>query len=260
MSSYLDNLNYEQKQAVTADLGPILIVAGAGTGKTKTLTSRIIYLVEEMNLQPENILAITFTNKAADEMKERAHLMSNRTNGVIFGTYHSLCTRILKQEIKILGRNEDFNIIDDEDQNSLIKDIYHSLGFDFKELSTNLALKTIERIKNNEIDLATFYTYDDAKKLGLNDIHQLLLIKKIYLEYVKQMNEQNLLDFNDLLNFTRKILIEHDEIAKYYSNQFKYILVDEFQDTNIIQFEILNKLINNSNVFVVGDPDQTIYT
>ena len=261
----LSNLNENQKKAVTIGNGPVIVVAGAGTGKTRVLTTRIAYLIENNLFNPDSILAITFTNKAANEMKERVNVLVKNTRLSWIGTYHSICLRILKEDIEHLNRSKNFGIIDDEDQMSLIKEIYKQFKVT-KEICSTIkpkkALQLIEIIKFENIDINNFAQLSALMKTAYIYVpEEIKAIRLIFTEYQRKLITNNLLDFNDLLIYTNKLLSSNKEIRNKWQNRFSYILVDEFQDTNEIQFNILRMLINqkHKNIFVVGDPDQSIY-
>lgn len=239
----LDNLNKEQKEAVITTEGPVMVFAGAGTGKTKTLISRIIYMVKEKKIKPSNILAITFTKKATNEMRERLEKsLGEEAYHVYMSTIHSMCARILRREITLLGYGKDFEIIDDEEGSKILSDIYKELDIDKKKIWPRTALQAISDYKNNNTPL-----------MGL-----IIEISEAYQKYLK---ENNMLDFDDLLLLTKKIFTEYPEVLEHYQNIHRYILVDEFQDTNKIQYEIVKLLAGqNQNIFVVGDDDQSIYS
>jgi len=235
------NLNEQQLEAVKAVDGPVIVFAGAGTGKTKTLTSRIAYMIGDVGIKPENILAITFTNKATNEMRERIHLYcGEQSNKVNISTIHALCPKILRQTIHVLGYKNNFEIIDEEDANRVVNEIYKELDISRKFLSPKYAYHSISNYKNGVAELMDPVT-------------------TIYKKYEEKLFEQNQVDFDDLLLLTERVLSENEDYLKYYQNKFKYILVDEFQDTNIIQYNIIKMLCNDGNLFVVGDDDQSIY-
>ncbi len=260
----LKELNANQLKAVTVSNGPTIVVAGAGTGKTKVLTTRIAYLIEHEHYKPSSILAITFTNKAANEMKYRINKLVGIKSLSWIGTYHSICLRILKEDIDKLNRRNDFGVIDDEDQMSLIREIYRVNQITENICSTikfKKALQLIETIKFQKININDFNIGTNfLKQLQMYSVDEYKAIKIIFNEYQRKLLLNNLLDFNDLLIYTEQLLSKK-EIQIKWQSRFKYILVDEFQDTNEIQFNILKMLIDplDNNVFVVGDPDQSIY-
>ena len=236
------NLNPEQLEAVMRIEGPVIVFAGAGTGKTKTLTSRIAYMISQ-GINPKNILAITFTKKATNEMRERVHnLIGSDASKVTISTIHALCARILRQTIHVLGYQNNFEIIDDEDSFRVVNEIYKELEISRKYLSPRAACNFISNYKN-----------------GIGDLYGVNL--SIYRKYQEKIFAANQVDFDDLLILTEKIFNENEDYLKYYQNQFKYILVDEFQDTNIVQYNIIKMLAGEKcNIFVVGDDDQSIYS
>lgn len=250
----LSNLNDKQKEAVLHDKGPLLVVAGAGSGKTRVLTTSIAYLIKEKNVNPVNILAITFTNKAANEMKERvADLLGEDVSYLWIGTFHSICARILRMNIDKLGYDNNFTIYDTNDQKTLVKEIIKNLGYK-DEISPKEALNVISYCKNKSISpdeflkINTFYAKQDE-------------YYKIYKNYEKKKFEYNSLDFDDLILKTLDLFIESPDTLNYYQNKFEYVYVDEYQDTNKSQYELI-KFIGklHNNITVVGDADQSIYS
>ena len=241
--SILENLNEQQKNAVMQVEGPVIVFAGAGTGKTKTLTSRIAYMIQEKGINPRNILAITFTKKATNEMRDRVvGMCGNDAKYVTISTIHSLCARILRQTITKIGYEKNFEIIDDEDANKLISELYKELDLSRKYFSPKAAYNIISAYKN-----------------GIGEING--VPKQIYDHYQKRLKDNNQVDFDDLLVLTNKILTEYPDVLEYFQNKYQYILVDEFQDTNIVQYNIIKLLGQKTqNIFVVGDDDQSIYS
>ena len=272
MELSLQNLNDKQLEAVKTTEGPVLVVAGAGSGKTKVLATRIAYLIDGIGCPDRNILAITFTNLACREMKSRVFSILNRPCNAQILTYHGLCLRILREDISIYGMDKNFNIIDDEEQSEIIKQIYQDwrLREEFgKRCKINMMVDFIRAIQSscNCIE-RTFWDKNIDIPDQVNDLIKRHIlhngddkyIKSIYLEYIKRKFKGNLLDYNDLITGAYKLLKYNPEIAKKWQQRFQYILVDEFQDTDYFQFQILQMLINSQeNVFCVGDPDQTIY-
>ncbi len=242
MSNVLDTLNNEQKNAATAIEGPVMVFAGAGTGKTKTLIARIINMVQNEHINPRNILAITFTKKATAEMRERLEAyMGSDASLVHISTIHSLCNRILRRQIQHLGYERDFEIIDDEEMLKVLNEIYKEEKIDRKLYTPKAMVKMIGDYKNGI--------------RPLKDVEE-----KIYTSYQTYLKNNNMVDFDDLLILTNMVL-DYPGVLEYYQDWYKYILVDEFQDTNIIQYEIVKKLgSKNNNIFVVGDDDQSIYS
>ncbi len=255
MSDIIDELNDKQKEAVLTTEGPCLIIAGAGSGKTKVLTHKIAYLIKEKNVLPWNILAITFTNKAANEMKVRTeNLIGNTSNDIWIGTFHSICVKILRKFIDRIGYDTSFTILDTSDQKSLVKDCLKYLNIDDKLFNDRSVMYEISNAKNEmlEPDDYASRTIGDFRKETISHIYEL---------YQKRLKENNALDFDDIINLTIKILMQEPEVLEYYANKFKYILVDEYQDTNKAQFTLITLLAaTHGNITVVGDNDQGIYS
>lgn len=253
MSIY-DTLNKEQKEAVLHTEGPVLILAGAGSGKTRVLTHRIAYLIEEMGVNPWNILAITFTNKAAEEMRERVDkIVGFGAESIWVSTFHSACVRILRRYIDCMGYDTNFTIYDTDDQKTMMKDVCKLLQIDTKMYKERNLLAAISSAKNECITPKEF----ELKAGG--DYHQ-QKIAKVYWEYEKQMHANNALDFDDLLLKTVQLLETQPDILEYYQDRFRYIMVDEYQDTNTVQFKLISILAKkHRNLCVVGDDDQSIY-
>lgn len=254
----LDNLNSRQQEAVKVEETSILVIAGAGSGKTKVLTRRIAYLIFQKKINSGNILALTFTNKAAQEMKDRIELISKDTSnrnmmkGLWMGTFHSICARILRQEIDILGYDKNFVIYDKGDQLSMIRRCLKALDLDTKKYSPNIISSIIDKAKNNLEDVGIF-EYN-----ALNFYKK--IVAGVYKQYQEELFENNALDFSDLILLTVKLFKEKPEILENYQNKFKYTLVDEYQDINFAQYQLVKSLSGkNNNLFVVGDPDQSIY-
>ena len=255
MSDLIEVLNNKQREAVLATEGPCLVIAGAGSGKTKVLTHKIAYLIKEKNILPWNILAITFTNKAANEMKERTEkLLENAANDIWIGTFHSICVRMLRKFIDRIGYDSSFIIFDTSDQKSLVKDCLKTLNIDDKLFTDRGVMYEISNAKNDMLEPEDYAsrTFGDFRKET---------IAKIYALYQKRLKENNALDFDDIINLTIKILMQEPEVLEYYANKFKYILVDEYQDTNKAQFTLITLLAaTHGNITVVGDNDQGIYS
>ncbi len=258
----LESLNEKQKEAVTAPLGPIAVIAGAGTGKTHVLTNRFIYLVEQYSLIPNRILAVTFTNKAASEMKTRISKQIHKNNIEFICTFHALAVKILKNDIDKLNRNKNFNIIDEEEQTNLLKEIYKEKEITPKDFSYKKMLYLIDVWKNEGYDGSDVEeVLKQHNNYGFNTEGPLRTAYEIYLSYLTKCLHLNLLDFNDLLIFAYKLLSKFPEVRNFWKNNFDYIMVDESQDINELQFNIILLLMNNNHdFFIVGDPDQTIYT
>ena len=252
MNDILLNLNPEQIKPVTDTEGAVLVIAGAGSGKTRVLTSRIAYLVSEKNVSPWNILAITFTNKAADEMKERLFSMLGDIEGMWVSTIHSMCTKILRQNIQFLGFNKNFTIYSDTDKDRVLKRITAQLNTD-----DDAFLKNAKWHISNAKTLGLSPEKYAEEMQGKRDIDKYVMF---YGLYEKELRESNALDFDDLLLKTRDLLENYEEVRDYYSDKFHYIHIDEFQDTNTIQYDIIRLLsLNHGNIFAVGDDDQSIY-
>ena len=250
----INGLNDRQKEAVLATDGPCLVIAGAGSGKTKVLTHKIAYDIES-GIKPWNILAITFTNKAANEMKERIEkLIGDAAKALWMGTFHSICVRILRRYIDRIGYKTDFVIFDTSDQKTLIKECLKALKVDDKIFTDRGVLSEISNGKNEMLEPKAYgvkYAGDFRKEK----------IAEIYELYQRRLRENNAIDFDDIINFTIKILSENPDVLDYYTEKFKYILVDEYQDTNKAQFTLVSLLASKyGNVTAVGDNDQGIYS
>ena len=251
MQEILKGLNDKQYEAVVNTEGPCLVIAGAGSGKTKVLTHKVAYLIQNKDIAPWNILAITFTNKAANEMKERvAKLIGEQARDLWMGTFHSICVRILRSHIDKIGYGTSFIIFDTSDQRTLIKKCIKELNLDDKTFTDRSVQSEISNAKNEMLE-------PDQYALRAKGEFRKEKISEIYEIYQKTLKENNAIDFDDIINFTIKIFKENPEILEYYSNKFKYILVDEYQDTNKSQFTLVKMLAQkNGNITVVGDNDQ----
>ena len=250
----INSLNNKQREAVLATEGPCLIIAGAGSGKTKVLTHKIAYLIDN-GIAPWNILAITFTNKAANEMKERVEkLVGEVSKDIWMGTFHGICVRILRKYIDRLGFRSDFIIFDTSDQKALIKECLKTFDIDDKIFTDKSVLYEISNGKNEMLEPLQYkmkYT-GDFRREKIADIYEL---------YQKKLKDNNAIDFDDIINFTIKILTENPDALEYYTEKFKYILVDEYQDTNKAQFTLVSILASKyGNITAVGDNDQGIYS
>ncbi|MCI8513874.1 MAG: DNA helicase PcrA [Lachnospiraceae bacterium] len=254
MGSIYDTLNDRQKEAVFATEGPVLVLAGAGSGKTRALTHRIAYLIDEKKVNPWNILAITFTNKAAAEMRERVNqLVEFGAESIWVSTFHSMCVRILRRYGEWLGYDSSFSIYDTEDQKVLIRQIIKKMDLDSKLYRERAVLSEISAAKNELITPEEFYIHSAGE-------FRRMKIGELYQEYQEQMKKNNAMDFDDLIMKTVELFRNNSEVLSYYQNRFRYILVDEYQDTNTAQFELVNLLASQSrNLCVVGDDDQSIY-
>ncbi len=253
MSIY-DTLNPMQKEAVLHTEGPLLILAGAGSGKTRVLTHRVAYLIDEKQVNPWNILAITFTNKAAGEMRERVdQLVGFGAESIWVSTFHSTCVRILRRHIEYLGYNTNFSIYDSDDQKTLMKQVFKAMDVDTKQFKERSVLGTISSAKDKLIGPDEFLLNagQDFRQRGIGEI---------YKEYQKRLRKNNALDFDDLIVKTVELFQNNSEILNYYQERFKYIMVDEYQDTNLAQFKLISLLASKyRNLCVVGDDDQSIY-
>ncbi len=253
MSIY-DTLNPKQKEAVLHTDGPLLILAGAGSGKTRVLTHRIAYLIDERGVNPWNIMAITFTNKAAGEMRERVdNLVGFGAESIWVSTFHSSCVRILRRHIESLGYTTSFSIYDSDDQKTLMRQVFKAMDIDTKQFKERSVLAAISSAKDKLITPEEFLLNAGAdfreKKTG-----------EIYKEYQKQLKKNNALDFDDLIVKTVELFQNNPQVLDYYQERFKYIMVDEYQDTNMAQFKLVSLLASKyRNLCVVGDDDQSIY-
>lgn len=255
MQDILEGLNDKQYEAVTNTEGPSLVIAGAGSGKTKVLTHKIAYLMGEKNVSPFNILAITFTNKAANEMKERVEkLVGDVAKDMWIGTFHSICVRILRRYIDRIGFDSSFIIFDTSDQRTLIKECLKKLDIDDKMFTDRSVQFEISNAKNEMLEPEQY----QARAMG--DFRK-EKIAEIYTLYQNRLKENNAIDFDDIINFTIKILMNNPDVLEYYTEKFKYVLVDEYQDTNKAQFTLVSILASRyGNITVVGDNDQGIYS
>ena len=251
-----NRLNPEQQRAVTHLDGPLLILAGAGSGKTRVLTNRIAWLIEKKNVAPWNILAITFTNKAAREMKDRVHRMvSDFPEAVHVATFHSTCVRILRRYIDRIGYQNSFDIYDTDDTRSLMKDVCRHMEINTKLYREKMLLAKISHLKEELIDPEQ-YRRDAIQTADESEI----LLANVYLEYQRRLEKCSALDFDDLISLTVRLFREHRDVLEYYQERWKYLMVDEYQDTNKAQFVFLSLLAQKyRNLCVVGDDDQSIY-
>ncbi len=249
-----DGLNPMQEAAVCAGDGPLLILAGAGSGKTRTLTYRIAYLIAEKHISPMNILAVTFTNKAAGEMKERvAALVGPDAERMWVSTFHSACMRILRSNISLLGYDDRFTVYDTDDQKTVMKNVCKRLNIDTKRYKERTILSEISSAKNELMDESGY------EKYVLNDFSK-TVFARAYREYQETLKKNNAVDFDDIIMLTVRLFDEFPDVLEKYRERFKYILVDEYQDTNTAQFELIRLLADKyKNLCVVGDDDQSIY-
>nr|WP_294575490.1 DUF3553 domain-containing protein [uncultured Romboutsia sp.] len=250
----LDTLNPAQREAVEKTEGPVLILAGAGSGKTRVLTTRIGHLIEDKGVQPANILAITFTNKAANEMRERVEeTLDSDASDMWISTFHSCCVRILRKDINRIGYNRSFVIYDSADQVTLVKDCLKELNLSDKVFEPKVIISTISGAKDKLYDPKQF------KAMHMND-NRMSKIADVYALYQDRLKRNSALDFDDLIFKTVELLKSDKEVLDYYRNRFKYIMVDEYQDTSKAQYELIKILAKeHQNICVVGDDDQSIY-
>lgn len=251
MAGLLDGLNEQQREAVTAGLGPVIVYAGPGSGKTRVLTHRLAYLVSEMGVYPGGIMAVTFTNKAANEMRSRAEaLLKGKLKGLQIGTFHAICARLLRREAEHLPYRSDYAIFDTDDQESLIKQVMNELNIDPKKYNPRRILGMISNAKNELITPEKFRSPNYFGEIAA----------RVYTAYQQKLVSSNGMDFDDLLMQTVLLMRENDLIREKYQRYIEHILVDEFQDTNMAQYELVRLLGKpQDNIFVVGDEDQGIY-
>ena len=252
MNPLLNSMNDRQAEAVQTTEGPLLIMAGAGSGKTRVLTHRIAYLIDEKMVNPWNILAITFTNKAAREMKERAYQLNPATQDCLIATFHSMCVRILRRDADHIGYNRNFTIVDPGEQRTLMKRILKSLNLDPKKWNERTILGTISNAKNDLIDEVAYAAH-------AGDMYS-QIVAKCYEAYQKELRQSEAVDFDDLIMLTLRLFDQHPDVLTYYQQKFQYIHVDEYQDTNHAQYQLVKLLASRfKNICVVGDADQSIY-
>lgn len=250
----VQNMNENQLKAILKTQGAVMVIAGAGSGKTRVLTNRIAYLIAEKNVLESNILAITFTNKAAKEMKERIYNLVGDTSKYIWiNTFHSMCVRILRQHIDLLGYNKNFTILDTSEQKTIIKNIVKELNLSEDSYQPNNILKIISNSKNSMVSVSEMKA---QARFGF-----IKNVAEIYENYQKYLKKNSVLDFDDLMLKTIVLFEKHSEVLALYQNKFEYIHVDEYQDTNVIQYKLIKMLSEvHKNICVVGDDDQSIYS
>ena len=252
MHPLLNGMNDRQAEAVQTTEGPLLIMAGAGSGKTRVLTHRIAYLIDEKMVNPWNILAITFTNKAAREMRERAEKLKMEAQDCLIATFHSMCVRILRREADHIGYNRNFTIVDPGEQRTLMKRILKNLNLDPKKWNERAILGTISNAKNDLIDEVAY-----ANMAG--DMYT-EIVAKCYTAYQKELRQSEAMDFDDLIMLTLRLFDQNPDVLTYYQQRYQYIHVDEYQDTNHAQYQLVKLLASRfKNICVVGDADQSIY-
>jgi len=247
-------LNAKQQEAAQTLDGPLLIIAGAGSGKTRVLTFRIANLLQQKKARPTEILAVTFTNKAAREMKERVQkIVGGAASQLWIGTFHSSCVKILRQEIEVLGYGSDFVIYDDVDQLTAIKHCFKVLEWDPEQLNPKGIQAHINRAKNQGVSPEAYL------ERGLSSYDE--KVAKLFAVYQRELKKANAVDFGDLLSLTVQIFKNHPDVLKKYQNRFRYCMVDEYQDTNHVQYLFIKLLTHqHQNICVVGDEDQSIYS
>ncbi|MDR0297216.1 MAG: DNA helicase PcrA [Streptococcaceae bacterium] len=254
MTDLLKGMNAKQAAAVVATEGPLLIMAGAGSGKTRVLTHRIAYLIEERMVNPWNILAITFTNKAAREMRERAVALNPAASDALIATFHSMCVRILRRDAEAIGYSRNFTIVDPGEQKTLMKRLLKQANLDPKKWSPKAVLGTISNAKNDLISATDYEKSADARN------PYTLVVAKLYKAYQKELRRAESMDFDDLIMQTLRLFTEHEEVLTYYQGRYQFIHVDEYQDTNRAQYQLVQLLASRfHNICVVGDADQSIY-
>lgn len=252
MNPLLNGMNDKQSEAVQTTEGPLLIMAGAGSGKTRVLTHRIAYLIDEKMVNPWNILAITFTNKAAREMRERAMALNPATSETLIATFHSMCVRILRREADHIGYNRNFTIVDPGEQRTLMKRILKNLNLDSKKWNERAILGTISNAKNDLLD-------EVAYEHQAGDMYT-QIVAKCYKAYQEELRRSEAMDFDDLIMMTLRLFDKNPDVLAYYQQRYQYIHVDEYQDTNHAQYQLVKLLASRfKNICVVGDADQSIY-
>lgn len=252
MNPLLTGMNDQQAEAVQTTEGPLLIMAGAGSGKTRVLTHRIAYLIDEKMINPWNILAITFTNKAAREMRERAVALNPATSETLIATFHSMCVRILRREADHIGYNRNFTIVDPGEQRTLMKRILKNLNLDPKKWNERAILGTISNAKNDLLD-------EIAYEHQAGDMYT-QIVAKCYKAYQEELRRSEAMDFDDLIMMTLRLFDKNPDVLAYYQQRYQYIHVDEYQDTNHAQYQLVKLLASRfKNICVVGDADQSIY-
>ena len=252
-NQFVQGMNDKQSEAVMQTEGPVLVMAGAGSGKTRVLTHRIAYLIDEKEVNPWNILAITFTNKAAREMKERvANLLGSAAEDVWISTFHSMCVRILRRDIDLIGYNKQFTIIDAQEARTLMKRILKEENIDPKQYDPKMLLGTISNAKNAT---TTPEEYEASAQTPYEEI-----VALCYKRYQQELRFNQSVDFDDLIMLTLRLFAEHPDVLEHYQQKFQYIHVDEYQDTNHAQYQLVQALARRfRNLCVVGDSDQSIY-
>ena len=249
----LSKLNKQQREAAMCTEGPLLILAGAGSGKTSTMTHRIAYMIEELHINPYQILAVTFTNKAAGEMRDRVEALVGEGLNMWILTFHSACLRILRKHAEVLGYGTDFAVYDPTDQKTVVKNIIKELGLDTKKFKPAYFLGAISKCKEQKISPAEY-------QMENGDDYKEKCIYEVYFRYEKTLKKNNAMDFDDLLLNAVRLFEKDEAVLLEYQNRFRYIMVDEYQDTNMLQYQFVKMLAEaHDNICVVGDDDQCIY-
>lgn len=261
MEHYLDSLNTEQTRAVTTTEGPVRIIAGAGTGKTRALTARFCYIADMLGVAPTSVLCVTFTNKAAAEMRLRIRKALGDFDLSYICTFHSFCVRLLKEDIHVMNFPSNFAILDEEDRNELLLKVYADMGLTLKDLPLRMAVAYIESRKSDPGRYVPLFTELDNNALSPRCKHNADRLDEIFMRLVYEQKKNYALDFDDIINFAAHILGSHRAILQKWQQRMQYVMVDEFQDVSPRQYEIARLLSGqHRNLFIVGDPDQTIYS
>ncbi len=259
--NYLDGLNAEQLDAVYATEGPVRVLAGAGTGKTKALTARYCYLADLLGIDPGSVLCVTFTNKAAAEMKQRIRSLLGDFDLAYICTFHSFCVRMLKEDIHVLNYPANFILLDEEDQADMLQKVYSDMGLTLKELPIRRAVDYIGRRKGADDYIELIEKMNNEPPTAMDNVGAADRLPEIYMRYIYEQKKTYALDFDDIIVFAHHILVNYPDIRNKWQQRMQYVMVDEFQDVSPRQYEIARILSGmHCNLFIVGDPDQTIYT
>ena len=259
--NYLDGLNAEQLDAVYATEGPVRVLAGAGTGKTKALTARYCYLADLLGIDPGSVLCVTFTNKAAAEMKQRIRSLLGDFDLAYICTFHSFCVRMLKEDIHVLNYPANFILLDEEDQADMLQKVYSDMGLTLKELPIRRAVDYIGRRKGADDYIELIEKMNNEPPTAMDNVGAADRLPEIYMRYIYEQKKTYALDFDDIIVFAHHILVNYPDIRNKWQQRMQYVMVDEFQDVSPRQYEIARILSGmHRNLFIVGDPDQTIYT
>ena len=259
--NYLDGLNAEQLDAVYATEGPVRVLAGAGTGKTKALTARYCYLADLLGIDPGSVLCVTFTNKAAAEMKQRIRSLLGDFDLAYICTFHSFCVRMLKEDIHVLNYPANFILLDEEDQADMLQKVYSDMGLTLKELPIRRAVDYIGRRKGADDYIELIEKMNNEPPTAMDNVGAADRLPEIYMRYIYEQKKTYALDFDDIIVFAHHILVNYPDIGNKWQQRMQYVMVDEFQDVSPRQYEIARILSGmHRNLFIVGDPDRTIYT